>query len=121
MRYILAVALVFVCVVGAFAGTANLTWTDNIANEQGFYIERATGACTDTGLTFTKIGEAAKDAKTYVDNTAVDGNKYCYRVRAWNLMYANDPASIQFGTWSNIAGKDFPLAGPAGTVQLTVN
>jgi hypothetical protein len=121
MRYLLTAALVFVCAVGAFAGTATLTWTDNIVNEAGFYIERAPVACAPVPTTFVKIGEAAKDAKTYVDNTAVDGNKYCYRVRAWNLMYATDPTSIQFGTWSNIAEKDFPLAGPVGDIQLGVN
>jgi hypothetical protein len=120
MRYILAVLLVL-CAVPAFSATATLTWTDTIVNEAGYYIERASGACTPLPTTFVKIGETVKDVKTYIDNTPVDGNKYCYRIRAWNLMYANDPTSVQFGTWSNIAGKDFPLALPVGDVLLTVN
>jgi hypothetical protein len=119
MRYFLVVLLVL-CAVPAFAATATLTWTDTIVNEAGYYIERAPGSCAPVPTNFVKIGETAKDVKTYIDNTPVDGNKYCYRVRAWNLMYANDPTSIQFGTWSNIAGKDFPLAGPVGDVQLGV-
>jgi hypothetical protein len=119
MRYILAVLLAL-CAVPAFAATSTLTWTDTIVNEAGYFIERAPGSCTPLPTNFVKIGETAKDVKTYIDNSPVDGNKYCYRIRAWNLMYANDPASIQFGTWSNVAGKDFPLAAPVGEILLSI-
>jgi hypothetical protein len=123
MRYFLALLLVL-CAVPSFAATATLTWTDTITNEAGFHIHRAAKACSPipTDADFVKIGEAAKDAKTYVDNTAVIGNKYCYKVRAWNLMYATDLESAQYGSWSNIAGKDFALPLPDGApTGLTVN
>ena len=119
VKWMLCLLLVL-CAVPAFAATATLTWTDTIANEAGYFIERAPGVCTPLPTNFVKIGETAKDVKTFIDNTPVEGNKYCYRIRAWNLMYANDPLSVQFGTWCNVAGKDFPLALPAGDVQLGV-
>jgi hypothetical protein len=115
MRYVLAVLLVL-CAVPAFAATSTLTWTETITNEAGFHVHRAPVACTPipAEASFTKIGEVGANVKTYVDNTAVVGTKYCYRVRAWNLQYANDPESAQYSAWSNTAEKDFPLAGPDG-------
>ena len=122
MRYILAILFVLLA-APAFAATATLTWTDTIGNEAGYHVHRAPKACSPlpADTDFTKVGEVGANVKTYVDGTAVEGNKYCYKVRAWNLQYANDPESAQYGTFSNLAGKDFPLAGPAGLVQLTVN
>ena len=115
MRYLLAILLVLVA-VPAFAATSTLTWTDTITNEAGFHIHRAAKPCTPlpADADFTKVGEAATNAKTYIDNTPVVGNKYCYKVRAWNLQYATDPESAQYSAWSNTAEKDFPLAGPDG-------
>lgn len=120
MRYLIGL-IVLLIALPAFAGTATLTWTDSITNEAGYIVDRAPGTCADTTLTFTKVGETAANIKTFVDNTPVDGQKYCYRVTAWNLKFANDPTSIQYGTASNLAGKEFPLPLPAGSVQLTVN
>ena len=122
MRYILACVFVLLA-VPAFAATATLTWTDTIGNEAGYHIHRAPKACSPVpaDADFIKIGEVAANVKTYVDSTPVDGNKYCYKVRAWNLQYATDPESAQYGTFSNLAGKDFPLPLPAGNVLLTVN
>jgi len=116
-------ALFLLCTAPAFAATATLTWTDAIANEAGYHVHRATKSCTPlpADTDFTKIGEVGANVKTYIDATVVDGNRYCYKVRAWNLQYANDPESAQYGTFSNLAGKDVPLAGPVGLVQLVVN
>jgi hypothetical protein len=121
MRYLLSILLVL-CAVPAFAATATLTWTDPSTNEAGFHVHRAPKACSPAPLDtdYTKIGEVGANVKTYIDNSPVLGTKYCYRVRAWNLQYANDPESAQYSGWSNIAGKDFPLplvdAAPTGLI-----
>jgi hypothetical protein len=119
----LTLAFLF-CAIPAFAATATLTWTDPATNEAGFHVHRAAKACTPVPVDadFTKLGEVGANVKTYVDSTAVAGNKYCYKVRAWNLQYALDPESAQYSPFSNLAGKDFPLAGPdAAPTGLTVN
>ena len=59
----------------------NLTWTDNAANESGFYVERCKGAtCTN----FSQIGTVGANVTTY-SNTGLSSNtSYRYRVRAYN-------------------------------------
>lgn len=120
MRYLLALAIIL-CAVPAFAATAILTWTDNSTNEAGFHIERATAACSPAPTTFTKIGEVGANVKTYTDTTPADGTKICYRVRAYNYKFANDPESAQYSGWSNLAGKEFALPLPADPSLLGVN
>lgn len=95
------------------AEAATLTWTDNATNESGVHIERATAACTPVPTTFTKIGEVLSNVVTYADPTPVAGNKYCYRVRAWNLQYPGDAQSAQYSGYSNLAEFAFPLPGPS--------
>jgi hypothetical protein len=64
------------------ATQVDLAWTDNATNEQGFEIERCTGAdCTD----FTALATAPPDAATYSDLTVVVGQLYSYRVRGYNV------------------------------------
>lgn len=121
MRYLVSLALLLICVVPASAGTATLTWTDTATNEAGFKVERTSAACTATGLVWAEIGQVGVNASQYIDSTPVDGNQYCYRIRAWNLKFSSDPTSIQYSGYSNLAGKDFPLAGPAVPGQLQVN
>lgn len=121
MRYILACVLLLVT-IPAFAGTATLDWTDVATNEVGYEIERAQAACTPAPTNFTVVGTVGVNGKQYVD-TVPDGYQYCWRVRAYNYKWigSTNPADKQFSSYSNLAGKDFPLAGPAGSVQLTVN
>ena len=120
VKWMLCLFLVL-CAVPAFAATATLTWTYNSTNEAGFHVERATAACSPVPTTFTKIGEVGANVKTYIDATAVDGTKVCYRVRAYNYRFVGDPESAQYSGWSNLAGKEFPLAGPADPSLLGVN
>lgn len=117
MRYLLVVLLVL-CAVPAFAATATLNWGDNSTNEGGFEVERAPAACSPIPTTFAKVGEVGVNVKTYVDNAPVDGNRYCWRVRAWNLMFTGD-TTRQYSGYTNLAGKDFPLPAPAAPGGLT--
>lgn len=100
------------------AQAATLTWTDNATNELGTHIERSTKACTPVPTDFTKIGEVAANVTTYVDATTATGNRYCYRVRAWNLQYATDPQSAQYSGYSNLAEIGYPLAAPTAAPSL---
>ncbi|MDQ3685769.1 MAG: fibronectin type III domain-containing protein [Acidobacteriota bacterium] len=59
----------------------NLTWADNATNENGFEIERCTGAgCTN----FAQTATVGANVRTF-SNTGLTRNKtYRYRVRAYN-------------------------------------
>jgi hypothetical protein len=58
----------------------NLVWNDNSSVEDGYKIERATGACTG----FAQIGTAVANAESYSDSGLLHGTTYCYRVRAYD-------------------------------------
>lgn len=58
----------------------NLVWNDNSSVEDGYKIERATGACTG----FAQIGTALANAESYSDTGLSHGTTYCYRVRAYD-------------------------------------
>jgi hypothetical protein len=59
----------------------NLAWTDNANNEDGFKIERCTGAgCSN----FAQIATVGVNATTYSDTGLAANTSYSYRVRAYN-------------------------------------
>jgi hypothetical protein len=62
------------------AGELRATWMDNSNNEEGFKIERRTG----TTQTYTQIAIVGANVTSYNDSGLVDGETYCYRVRAFN-------------------------------------
>jgi len=63
------------------ASQINLTWTDNAANEDGFRIQRCTGAgCTN----FTQIATAGPNATSYSNTGLAGSTTYNYRVLAHN-------------------------------------
>ncbi|MGH7770599.1 MAG: InlB B-repeat-containing protein [Candidatus Binatia bacterium] len=62
------------------AALLQLSWADNSNNEDGFKVERATGA---TG-TFTQIALTGANVTSLADSNATAGTNYCYRVRAYN-------------------------------------
>lgn len=53
---------------------ANLSWTDNSANEDGFNIYRD-GA---------KIGAVGPNVTTYTDTGLAESTQYCYQIGAYN-------------------------------------
>ena len=76
------------------AGSLQLSWTDNSANESGFKIERKTGGAG----TFAQIAAVAVDTTSYNDAGLIDGNTYCYRLFAFNASdnstYSNESCGV---------------------------
>jgi C1A family cysteine protease len=59
----------------------NLIWTDNAGNEDGFKVERCTGAgCTG----FSQVATLGANVTTYADKGLAGSATYTYRVRAYN-------------------------------------
>jgi hypothetical protein len=61
-------------------GVIVLTWQDNSNNELGFIIERKSRSL---GY-FHEVGTSDKEETTYIDTAVRQGEKYWYRVRAFN-------------------------------------
>jgi subtilisin family serine protease len=57
----------------------DLSWTDNVADETAYHIERSADGSTD----WTEIHVAAADTTTYQDTSLKCGTTYYYRVRAY--------------------------------------
>jgi len=62
------------------SNTINLAWMDNASDENGVKIDRSTD-----GASFTQVGSAAADAKTFSDPTVIQAMAYTYRVSAFNV------------------------------------
>jgi PKD repeat protein len=72
----------------------NLAWTDNSSNEDGFNIERCSGAnCTN----FTQVATVGVNVRTYSNTGLTKNTFYTYRVRAYNSFgnsgYSNTAAA----------------------------
>ncbi len=93
------------------ATAIQLTWTDNVATETGFRVERcASGAeCTD----FATIATTAAGAVTYSDNTAVLNTSYRYRVTSIGIAGNSAPSNIA------VANTLLPAA-PSGLVATVI-
>jgi hypothetical protein len=59
--------------------SANVMWTDNSSNEQGFAIERSAD-----GTTFVQIATVGPNVNAYIDAGLRGNTNYHYRVRAYN-------------------------------------
>ncbi|HEX8473381.1 MAG TPA: S8 family serine peptidase [Pyrinomonadaceae bacterium] len=69
----------------------NVSWADNSNNEDGFDIERCTGAtCTK----FTKITQAGKNLTSYSNTGLTTRTTYRYRVRAVNKIGTSTYSTI---------------------------
>jgi hypothetical protein len=63
------------------ANQINLAWSDNSANEDGFFIERCQGNnCTN----FVQIAQVGANISSYPDPGLLSNTFYRYRVRAFN-------------------------------------
>ena len=73
----------------------NLTWTDSDSTEQGFKIERCTGAgCSD----FAQIATVGANVTSYSNTGLTASTSYSYRVRAYNAAgdsdYSNTASAV---------------------------
>jgi parallel beta-helix repeat protein len=68
----------------------DLLWSDNSDNEDGFYIERKTGAMG----TYSRIATVNADVITYSNAGLTPDTTYCYRIKAYNAAgesaYSNE-------------------------------
>jgi FtsP/CotA-like multicopper oxidase with cupredoxin domain len=80
----------------------SLSWTDNAANESGFYIERAAnnGAFVQIGAVGPRGGSSG--TVTYIDTSVSIANTYSYRVRAWRSAVPD----VLFSAYSNVVTVD---------------
>jgi hypothetical protein len=85
------------------AAPLQLSWADNSNNEDGFKVERATGA---TG-TFAQIALAGSNVTSLADSGVTAGTNYCYRVRAYNAggdsAYSNAACATAAVTTVNLS------------------
>jgi len=94
------------------ASQINLSWTDNANDEDGFKIERKTGAAG----TYAEIASLGANAISHSDNNGLlAGTNYVYRVRAYstggNSAYSNEAnATTQGGTGSGNLALNKPAA-----------
>jgi hypothetical protein len=56
-----------------------MSWTDNSANEQGFYIERLNGGV------WTRIGTVGANVTAFTNTGLARKTAYTYRVQAYNV------------------------------------
>lgn len=105
------------------ASRIDLNWSDNSIDENGFVIERKTGA----GGIWSQIGTTAADETVYSDLSPNPGTYYLYRVKAYNVHgdsgYSNEagvlthplaPANVSIThvgdvihlSWDAVSGAD---------------
>ena len=71
----------------------DLAWEDNASNEQGFKLERKSGA----GGTYEQIAYLSASIKKYLDTRLVAGTQYYYQIKAYNRYgdsaYSNEASA----------------------------
>jgi FtsP/CotA-like multicopper oxidase with cupredoxin domain len=91
----------------------DLTWADKSGNEDGFQIERCTGAaCTD----FAPLAQVAANVQSFADLSVARGTTYAYRVYAFNGAGNSDASNTAEVTTPDLA----PPAAPAN-LAATLN
>jgi hypothetical protein len=81
----------------------NLAWTDNSDNEDGFKIERCTGAgCT----AFSQIATVGGNVTTYSNTGLAGSTTYTYRIRAYNAGGNSDYSNLASAT-TDVGASDF--------------
>jgi hypothetical protein len=109
----------------ASSSRVNLAWTDGSTNEDGFRVERCSGAgCSN----FAQIGTAAAGAVSYADSAASGSTSYSYRVRAYNAGgtsgYSNTATAVTPAPCNcsvSPGALSLPLTGGSGPVTVTTS
>jgi FtsP/CotA-like multicopper oxidase with cupredoxin domain len=95
-----------------------LNWTDNSNNEDGFRIERATGAGA-----FAAVGTVAAGVRTFNDGTVALNTTYSYRVIAFNAAGDSNPSNtVTVGpptAPASLVATPSVLSTAAPTIRLT--
>src|SRR6185436_7987449 len=81
-----------------------LTWTDNATNENGFAIERKTGA----GGTYAQVATVGANVTTYTNTGLAANTQYYYQVRATNAAGAS-----AYSAEANATTLPFPPSAPS--------
>ncbi|MFN2491854.1 MAG: fibronectin type III domain-containing protein [Pyrinomonadaceae bacterium] len=93
----------------------NLTWTDNASNEDGFQIERCTGAgCSN----FAQVAQVTANITTYSNSTLAAGTTYRYRVRAFSAAGSSGYSNIAEAT---TPAQQSAFAAPSNLVATAVS
>ena len=93
----------------------DLSWLDSVNNENGFYVERCSGAgCSN----FAQIGQTTANVATYSNAGLTAGVTFRYRIRAFNTTGASG--------YSNVAEAVTPLptttfGAPANLIATAVS
>jgi len=90
----------------------NLSWQDNAINEDGFHIERKTGAA-GTYAIIASIGPSATLNVSFIDVSVAGSTQYFYRIRSFNVSWVSPP--------SNEANATTPAAAIATPTGLTAS
>ena len=88
-----------------------LSWTDTDTRGDGFYVYRATTSGTTTA-DYTRVATVDAATTTHTDSGLLDGEKYYYRVVAYNESGESNP--------SNEASAITALPAPTGLTADTV-
>lgn len=89
-----------------------LTWHDNANNENGFIIERRTGA-----EPFVQIGTSPQDWGQYTDATIMAGTTYDYRVAAYNVYGPSAYVQVSHAVPGGAPGGPTGPTGPGPDVS----
>ncbi len=84
-----------------------LTWEDHAKNEQGYTVERRTGASTD----WVQLAGVGADTTTFVDRGLTSGTTYQYRVSAYNDAGASEAVTSTPVTTPSPAGLQLSVSG----------
>ena len=110
--------------------TIRLDWTENLATETGFSLERSTGACPFTTNDAGFPVSLGKDVHTYSDGTASAATaaegiaRYCYRIKATGTPTPPWPSGYstsQTGSPAPVVLPSMTLATPVSEAKITVS
>jgi len=95
-------------------------WSVRGSNEDGFLIQRKTGA----GGAFADLATVGANVESYLDATCAPATTYCYRVRAYNGYGDSDWSNEDCATTTGPAPPSAPsnlVAAPASSTQIDLS
>ncbi len=102
---------------GITATYLRFKWTDNSANEDGFYIERAPGGTNS----YVQIANVPAGTGSYTDDEVQQSTSYSYKVRAYNLAGTSSYTATITGTTLSMTETRFINGSSHAIVSLVVD